>query len=88
MAWSSSCRLFVADDKRWCADQSLRNNEECYIKTSPSQSLSIDHFRLVHNPLCHNIDLFIKVSIAFYFGMAAAAADKGDESSTDIIKTM
>jgi len=49
---------------------------------------ALSEYEIAGRHLCRNIDPFINVSMAFYFGMTAAAAEKGDESSIDMLKTM
>ena len=49
---------------------------------------ALGKYEITGRHLCRNIDPFINVSMAFYFGMTAAAAEKGDESSINMLKTM
>jgi len=49
---------------------------------------ALGEYEVAGRHLCRNIDPFVNVSMAFYFGMTAAAAEKGDESSIDMLKTM
>jgi hypothetical protein len=49
---------------------------------------ALSEYEIAGRHLCCNIDPFINVLMAFYFGMTVAKAEKGDKSSIDMLKTM
>lgn len=49
---------------------------------------ALGEYEIAGRHLCRNIDPFVNVSMVFYFGMTAAAAEKGDKSGVDMLKTM